>query len=82
MHNFAIYNILTSRVDVERYLEKIHFLTTSEKSRVLILSPLGKIQLLTLKCPKTFTKFARAKNSDFYQMRQNRKWSTDAEHSS
>jgi hypothetical protein len=46
MHNFANFNILTSRLDVEIYFEKIHFLTTSEKSRSLDFKHL----LMALKC--------------------------------
>jgi hypothetical protein len=42
MHNFAIFIILTSRVDVAGYLGQFDFLTTPEKSLEIDFKRLGQ----------------------------------------
>jgi hypothetical protein len=49
VHNFTIFNILTSRVDVAGYLGQFDFLATSEKSLGLYFKPLVQNPTFDLK---------------------------------
>jgi hypothetical protein len=49
MHNFAIFNIVTSQVDVAGYLGQLNLLNTPEKPRGLDFKPFGQNTTFGLK---------------------------------